>query len=324
MRKKMFFCLILLLVLVLLTCTKVDANSETPGDINLDGSITSKDITLLSGYLRRKTQLSEQAQKNADVYVDGKIDRADLDILLKYHNYTEHNNNKYNITSLPYTPKIGDVNLDGTINKNDVLMLLDYIDNNGYNKDGTKIISEAGISNADTFIDEKIDMADAEIIYLYYTNNINNLPYKPILGDINFDGEVNYDDVNLLIHLENTPSELLTVHELNGDVDSDGRFSEIDLDLLQYYVEGKIKSLPYKKVIGDLNFDNIFDNKDIQILWSYLNNKNGCSLNAAQMENAEFYRDGRIDSDDLVIMLKYKFGLIRENQLPLRPKMLMD
>ena len=54
------------------------------GDVNLDGSVSTKDFALLKQYIDNKATLSEEAKKNADVNEDGKLDQTDVDIIMKH------------------------------------------------------------------------------------------------------------------------------------------------------------------------------------------------------------------------------------------------
>lgn len=54
------------------------------GDVNLDGQITIKDITLIRYYLIGATPLSDTQLKNADVYPDGKVTAKDATIIRNY------------------------------------------------------------------------------------------------------------------------------------------------------------------------------------------------------------------------------------------------
>lgn len=54
------------------------------GDVNLDGSITVKDVTVLRYYLIGKTTLTTQQLSNADVYKDSVINTKDVTILRRY------------------------------------------------------------------------------------------------------------------------------------------------------------------------------------------------------------------------------------------------
>lgn len=54
------------------------------GDVNGDGYINSNDALIVSSFVNSGTELFETQQKNADVNLDGKVDKADYEIILSY------------------------------------------------------------------------------------------------------------------------------------------------------------------------------------------------------------------------------------------------
>ena len=54
------------------------------GDINGDGFINSDDALTLTAFINGNNELFDTQQQNADVNLDGNIDKADVDIILKY------------------------------------------------------------------------------------------------------------------------------------------------------------------------------------------------------------------------------------------------
>lgn len=54
------------------------------GDINGDGFINTKDALIIEKFVSEDIELFETQQKNADVNVDGKIDRTDSETIIKY------------------------------------------------------------------------------------------------------------------------------------------------------------------------------------------------------------------------------------------------
>ena len=54
------------------------------GDINEDGEVDVKDLTLLRRYLEGISELSSQALKNADVNTDGSINETDKKLLTEF------------------------------------------------------------------------------------------------------------------------------------------------------------------------------------------------------------------------------------------------
>lgn len=54
------------------------------GDINGDGFINSDDALVLTAFINGNAELFETQQQNADVNLDGKVDKEDVDIIHKY------------------------------------------------------------------------------------------------------------------------------------------------------------------------------------------------------------------------------------------------
>ena len=61
-----------------------DSGTIAPGDINQDGKIDGKDISMLLQYRLKKRELTEEQIADGDVYKDGKIDGKDVSRLLQY------------------------------------------------------------------------------------------------------------------------------------------------------------------------------------------------------------------------------------------------
>ena len=155
MNKKLFISIVICIICILMFSTICSLNAEAavilkkPGDLDSNGKITKSEITTIARRIRTKYYDTHKNEiSRADAYQDGKIDIADIDILVKYYNKQ--------INSLPYLPKMGDVNLDGNVDSKDSALLAKYVRNNKYYKDGTKILSEAGEANADVYKDGNI------------------------------------------------------------------------------------------------------------------------------------------------------------------------
>jgi hypothetical protein len=54
------------------------------GDVNGDGYINTNDTLLIQKFMASQADLFETQQKNADVNLDGKIDKADIELILRY------------------------------------------------------------------------------------------------------------------------------------------------------------------------------------------------------------------------------------------------
>lgn len=81
------------------------------GDINGDGFINTDDALIIEKFSKSDIELFETQQKNADVNLDGKIDRTDAEWILKYTTGL--------IRKLPVT---GDGDVNAPISNNDKLI----------------------------------------------------------------------------------------------------------------------------------------------------------------------------------------------------------
>ena len=71
--------------LILNTIEKnVEIGDVMYGDVNGDGKVINKDITMLGQFLAGKRDLDRRQKKAADVNGDGKIDETDLNLMREY------------------------------------------------------------------------------------------------------------------------------------------------------------------------------------------------------------------------------------------------
>ena len=113
--------------------------------------------------LNSEVTLSNQALKNADINVDGKVNKTDSRIILKYESG--------DYRSIPVTTYIeyGDLNEDGEIDLSDTIMITKYI--------GGKIeISDQAKKNADVNVDGIINSTDQLILSKYVVGQYTTLP----------------------------------------------------------------------------------------------------------------------------------------------------
>lgn len=324
MRKKLYLCLIILFSLILIICTKVNAYSNMPGDVNLDGKVDKKDSYFLSRYLRGRETIEEnkkdQALKNADVYKDGIINSADVEIIVKYNHHEEDikNNIVNNFDKLPYSPNIGDANLDGMVDELDIKLIYKYIEYEGYYH-GCMILNDAQKGNTDVYKDGKINWKDAYFIMEIESGELTDVPVVPLSGDVNLDGKINDEDINEIIRNQNLFDENL-VKFCNADVYEDGIIDEADADILRMYYLQKIESLPYTPLKGDVNFDGIIDKADLNVLKDCINNSE--SLNNAIFLNGNVYDNPysskkEITNEDWIILNRYLRKTVKE--IPYNP-----
>lgn len=122
------------------------------GDVNLDGKINIRDVTVINRYINNLEELNNEQLTNADVCSDGEINQLDLDILNRY--VAGH------AISFPFI--YGDVNCDGTVDITDVtLVQLHNSTNNSYE------LTREGVNRADVNLDGVVNDFDRLIIQRY-------------------------------------------------------------------------------------------------------------------------------------------------------------
>lgn len=150
-----------------------------------------------------------------------------------------------------------------------------------------------------------------------------------ILGDVNLDGAVDDNDINLLNRYLAKTATLTDLQLVAADVNSDGIISVGDAENIRLYVNGhntgseylskigtssvcpknynlnsnlcvqeirvNAKEANYKR--GDINLDGNIDSQDIKLLNKYL--KKQVNLTTVQLNVADFNGNGIIDINDL-------------------------
>lgn len=140
--------------------------------------------------------------------------------------------------TLTRTPAvIGDVNSDGEIDNFDLVVIRRHIA-------GKTTLNQQQLMNADINADGKVDEVDSKLLRGYVSDYFNTtLPNEPInyytlYGDINEDGTITQDDINLLNeHLLGT--SLLTTEQSikNADINGDGTIDVFDKYILSKMIE---------------------------------------------------------------------------------------
>ncbi len=126
------------------------------GDISLDGRINTKDVGRINSYLAGKTTLTEQQLKNADVNADGKVDKTDKLLLIRFKQGLLPNT--LPTEPINYYTLYGDINEDGTITQDDYNLLEKHVSKTSL------LTTEQSIKNADVNGDGTIKALDMSIL----------------------------------------------------------------------------------------------------------------------------------------------------------------
>lgn len=141
----------------LLTC-------DNYGDVNMDGAVNSVDALFVSQYVSNLRTLTDEQKLRADVNQDGKVDKADSDMILSY--------DVGSIKAFPACQKqppcgqSGDVNGNGYVNRRDSERVLQY-------EVGSNILTVEQRKRADVNNDGSVNSVDAMFIGQYLAGIIN-------------------------------------------------------------------------------------------------------------------------------------------------------
>ena len=156
-----------------------------------------------------------------------------------------------------------------------------------------------------------------------------------ILGDVNLDGVVDNNDLDILNKYLAKTIDLSDIALMAADVNSDGILSVGDAENIRLYVTGHNSGSEYLSKIGisivcpkeytakdnvcvketvidakyanykrgDINLDGVINNTDLDLLSKYL--KKQASLNTVQINVADYNNNGFVDNNDLYELEEY-------------------
>ena len=217
-----------------------------------------------------------------DVNLDGKVDNSDIDLLNSYLA------KKMDLTEIQLTA--ADVNSDGILSVGDAENIRLYV--NGHNS-GSEYLSKIGVSIVcpKNYIDKDNMCVKETIIDAKYAN------YKR--GDINLDGTIDSQDLDLLYKYLNKQANLNTVQVNVADYNASGMVDVNDLYELEEYLNTEISRV---KTLGDINLDNAVDSNDVILLNKYVLKK--INLTKEQLNYADMNNDGVVNEQDLDLLAK--------------------
>jgi hypothetical protein len=198
------------------------------GDVNGDGAVNGKDLQIVVGYNNGETTITIGEKERADIDKNGVVDKKDEDILRDLIGLTSGGNTK------------GDLNFDSMINVADLVLLDDYL------KGKTEFTAEQK-SAADMNSDGSINATDLAI--LQAQSGI-------LVGDIDNNGKLNSNDLNILADSLLGKTELTDTQKLFADTECDTVIDTKDL--------GKLAQL--LKISGNVNGDGFTDTRDLGLM----------------------------------------------------------
>jgi len=275
------------------------------GDADLDGEITIRDVSMISQYAAGWNVMSrDDAKIRADVFMDGKIDEKDIQLIM--------NKMSGNDVTIPtvITTRVGDIDLDGVVDMNDALSVLRYINGN------ENILTPKQLELADVYQDGNLDEKDVAAILVARDSDSVNFDYNLdfVYGDTNLDGEITIRDVSLILQYA-AGWDVMTTDDakIRADVFMDGKIDEMDTKLILQKMAGWNVTLPtitlgYAK--GDVNLDGVVNEDDYTLLSNYLSGQGTLEETQKIFANVAFTDSSQnaevqIDNCDLAVLRRY-------------------
>ena len=244
---------------------------------------------------------------------------------------------------------LGDVNRDKRITEEDAQLINNFVVGTDKLDDDQKVI-------ADVTKDEKVNSKDSQQISKYIqgeTSVYDSYAYSDIkrdgseitlsmyntyegylIGDINKDGKLTEEDVNIIKDYYNKKIEFDEIEKLLADVDKNEKIDDEDALIIKRYIDGnnslydkyaildvedvdnfihdgtyvvRLNDISYNKyLLGDVNKDNRLTPDDNALINNYIKNKKG--LNNEQIKLADVDKNGKVEPADVIQINRYNVG----------------
>lgn len=299
------------LVMALTSMSVLTANAAqayAQGDVDMDGLITGYDAALVSRYvLDDSFTLSEEQVALADVDADGAVTQDDAAEIYANQAYALGDVDGNGYLEILDTAKIirmcaplyegvsdemltrADVDADGLITADDAFLVLGYYTLRGASL-ASNLYTEGYYFNWDA---EHIDAP--EIL----KPNMEGEKLYNLMGDLNYDGYKNYDDLELLklyVETGEIPEEAISI--VCADINLDAVIDQTDLDVMRAEFDA----------VSDVNQDGVVDLSDATLVLTLYAQK-GAGLESTvplqQSANidADVNGDGVVDISDATSVL---------------------
>ena len=294
------------------------------GDFNCDGVVDINDVIELSKYLKdpESVPATEQGLVNADAKSPGTLDYEDAQVIVEYlagkRELWTHNIEKG-------TPAVhyGDADCDGDVDFDDVDAIYRYLKDSEANP-----LTPQGLKNADAKSPgSALDYEDAQVIVEHlagkrdlWTHNIETGDPAVHYGDVDYDGDVDFDDVSTLLkYLEDAEANPLTPQGMkNADVKSPGLALDYeDAQVIVEHLAGKrelwthnIETGGPAVHYGDVDYDGDVDFDDVDALNKYLKDSEANPLTPQGLKNADAKSPGfALDHEDAQVIIENLAGI---------------
>ena len=255
-----------------------------------------------------------------DVNLDGVVSDADLILLNSYLAKTSELNENQLIAS--------DVNSDGIISVGDsenirlfvnghttgseylVKIGSSYVCPKNYQLKENVCVSDISIDaksasykRGDVNLDGNIDLQDIELLSNYLNKKTNFSMVQLQVADYNVNGTIEINDLNDLNDFLNNKDN--SSNPSLGDVNSDKIVNDTDVIIIKKYIEGKYKFNSDQIKNADINSDGVVDAFDVTELVDKV---------SSFYQNGDINLDGKVDIDDLAVLQNGLNGIVNDSQ----------
>ena len=259
-----------------------------------------------------------------DVNLDGVVSDADLILLNSYLAKTSELNENQLIAS--------DVNSDGIISVGDsenirlfvnghttgseylVKIGSSYVCPKNYQLKENVCVSDISIDaksasykRGDVNLDGNIDLQDIELLSNYLNKKTNFSMVQLQVADYNVNGTIEINDLNDLKDFLNNKDN--SSNPSLGDVNSDKIVNDTDVIIIKKYIEGKYKFNSDQIKNADINSDGVVDAFDVTELVDKV---------SSFYQNGDINLDGKVDIDDLAMLQNGLNGIVNVNDVQLK------
>lgn len=238
-----------------------------------------------------ENMLTHTQRLAADVDGDGFITKKDKDLIMQK---ISDKSSKFPVQAY----KLGDINRDKKTAISDVTLLQRYLA-------GEKNLTSIQKLAADVNGDKNIDSKDLNLISQKINEIITKFPLEDFkYGDLNRDGKITILDVTLLNKYLLENKNLTDTQKLAADVDGDGLIGTNDMNLIQKRSNEMIPKFPTEEFKpGDVNCNGVIDIADTTMIDKYLAGEYNLST-TLQTLAADVDGDGVVTKKDALLIQK--------------------
>ncbi len=257
------------------------------GDVNFDGTVDEQDINSMIRFYLGSIDFTEKQKSVIDANKDGIFTGTDI-IGIYELSFKKYGNDNF-ITAM------GDVNLDGKIDYQDVKYIKNYLVHIPQNE-----LDENWEKRADVDENDFISAEDtASIERILVNHNKYNINSDITMGDVNFDGKIDYLDIDTMIKILIKEQQIENNQKSRVDYNNDGVFDCTDLISIYEDAYSKYGNTGFVKAKGDVNLDGKIDNNDVYYIRYYLAHNPEYPLDVNGQKRADIDDEYGVDMKDV-------------------------